>query len=84
MIIDVPAFHRMEHIHRPIINNIIKDFKRAAIPVKTDKQASVFVLPLALIKSAVYTAVSKAQRISASVTPCLNAAELNSMMRFMI
>jgi hypothetical protein len=50
MVIDIPALHRMEYIYSLIINNIVKDFKRAAIPVKSDKQIFVFVLPLALIK----------------------------------
>ncbi|MDR2072945.1 MAG: hypothetical protein LBP60_05900, partial [Spirochaetaceae bacterium] len=45
-----PAFHCMEYVYGIFINNIIKDFKRAALPVKTDKQIFVFVLSLALIK----------------------------------
>ena len=31
MVIDTPAFHRMEYIYGVIINEIVKDFKRVAV-----------------------------------------------------
>jgi hypothetical protein len=53
MVIDIPALHRMEYIYSFIINNVVKDFKRVAIPIKTDKQIFVFCLPPASIKPAI-------------------------------
>jgi hypothetical protein len=53
MKIDIPTLHRMEYIYSFIVNEVVKDFKRVAVPVKTDKQIFVFGLPVAPIKPAV-------------------------------
>jgi hypothetical protein len=39
---DIPAFHRMKHPNSIVIKDIIKDFNRIGIPVKTDNQPFVF------------------------------------------
>ena len=43
----------MEYINGNIINDVVKYFKGIALPVKTDKQVFVFIVPLAAIKPAV-------------------------------
>ena len=42
MLIDIPAFHRMKHPNRIMINDIVINLKRVCVPVKTDKQPFVF------------------------------------------
>jgi hypothetical protein len=53
MVIDIPAFHRMEYIDAVIVNKVIQDFQGVAIPVKADKQIFIFAVRLAPVKPAV-------------------------------
>jgi hypothetical protein len=39
---NTPAFHRVKHPNRIAIKNVIINFKRICVPVKSDKQPFVF------------------------------------------
>jgi hypothetical protein len=59
----------MEYIYALLINEVVKNFKGVAVPIKTNKQIFVFVLPPPPLNQPSYLAVSIAHRMSASVIP---------------
>jgi hypothetical protein len=76
----------MEHFKGIFINDIVQDFKRISVPVKTDKQIPgiKLFLPIAVVKPFVVQNIVKSCAYTASLTPCLKADRLNLISTSMI
>jgi hypothetical protein len=60
---NIPAFHCMEYSQGILVNDIVQDFKRVAVPVKADKQVAgvQVILPITVTSRSSYKVLSKAQ-----------------------
>jgi hypothetical protein len=73
----------VEYVYGSLVNNVVKNFKGIAVPIKTDKQIFVFVRPPALIEPAIVPDSIKGPTNVRPVTSCLKAEGLNAMIRSM-
>jgi hypothetical protein len=60
----IPAFHRMKYPNRITIKDVIKDFERIGIPVKTDKYPFVFGVFVVFKETVIFSGINSPPDVS--------------------